>query len=168
MYWLNQHSSSKRAAGASLRSIDELKWSSHVNSVAYRKMSTLGFWWRNLRCCPTKLKATAYTSLVRSTMEYHYCDVIMGAMASKITGLTIVYLAVYPGADQRKHHSSASLAFVRGIHRWPGNSPHKWPVTRQMFPFDDVIMGSSDLGSTLTKGCPGFRKGSTQGGKIYL
>ena len=43
-------------------------------------------------------------------------------------------------ADERKHHSSASLAFVRGIHRWPVNSPHKWPVMRKMFPFDDVIM----------------------------
>ena len=40
----------------------------------------------------------------------------------------------------RKHQSSASLALVRGIHRWPVNSPHKWPVTRKMFPFDDVIM----------------------------
>ena len=40
----------------------------------------------------------------------------------------------------RKHQSSASLAFVRGIHRGPVNSPHKWPVTRKMFPFDDVIM----------------------------
>ena len=39
-----------------------------------------------------------------------------------------------------KHRSSASLAFVRGIHRWPVNSPHKGPVTRKMFPFDDVIM----------------------------
>ena len=36
--------------------------------------------------------------------------------------------------------SSSSLAFVRGIHRWPANSPHKWPVTRKMFPFDDVNM----------------------------
>ena len=44
------------------------------------------------------------------------------------------------GADQRKHQSSASLAFVRGIHWRPVNSPHKWPVTRKMFPFDDVIM----------------------------
>ena len=43
-------------------------------------------------------------------------------------------------ANQRKHQSSASLAFVRGIHRSPVNSPHKWPVTRKMFPFDDVIM----------------------------
>ena len=42
-------------------------------------------------------------------------------------------------ADQRKHQSSSSLAFVWEIHRGPVNSPHKWPVTRKMFPFDDVI-----------------------------
>ena len=71
---------------------------------------------------------------------FNYCDVIMSAVASQITSLTIVYSVVYPGADQRKHQSSASLAFVRGIHRWPANSPHKGPITRKMFPFDDVIM----------------------------
>ena len=70
----------------------------------------------------------------------HYTDVIMGTIASQITSLTIVYSTVYSNADQRKHQSSASLAFVRGIHRRPVNSPHKWPVTREMFPFDDVIM----------------------------
>ena len=43
-------------------------------------------------------------------------------------------------SDQRKHQSSASLAFMRGIHRWPMNFPHKRPVTRKMFPFDNVIM----------------------------
>ena len=64
----------------------------------------------------------------------------MGEGASQITSLTIVYSTVYPNADQRKHQSSASLAFVRGIHRGPVNSPHKWPVTRKMSPFDDVIM----------------------------
>ena len=64
----------------------------------------------------------------------------MGAIASQITSLTIVYSIVYSDADQRKHQSSASLAFVRGIHRGPVNSPHKWPVTRKMFPFHDVIM----------------------------
>ena len=64
----------------------------------------------------------------------------MSAMAPQITSLTIVYFTVYSGADQRKHQSSASLAFVWGIHRWPVNSPHKGPVTRKMFPFDDVIM----------------------------
>ena len=58
----------------------------------------------------------------------HYSDVIMCAMASQITSLTIVYSAVYSGADQRKHQSSTSLSFVRGIHRWPVISPHKGPV----------------------------------------
>ena len=53
---------------------------------------------------------------------------------------SISYSTVYLDADQRKHQSSASLAFVRGSHRGPVNSPHKWPVTRKMFPFDDVIM----------------------------
>ena len=64
----------------------------------------------------------------------------MGALASQNTSLTIVHSAAYSGADQRKHQSSASLAFVRGIHRWPVNSLHKWPVMQKMFPFDDVIM----------------------------
>ena len=66
----------------------------------------------------------------------------MGAMASQITSLTIVYLTVDSGADQRKHQSSASLVFVRGIHRWPVNSPHKGAVTRKMLPFDDVSVGT--------------------------
>ena len=64
----------------------------------------------------------------------------MGTDASQITSFTIVYSTVYSGADQRKHQCSVSLAFVLGIHRRPVNSPHKWPVTRKMFPFDDVIM----------------------------
>ena len=72
--------------------------------------------------------------------KLHYIDVIMTTMASQITSLTVVYSTVYSDADQRKHQSSASLAFVRGIHRGPVNSPHKRPVTRNMFPFDDVIM----------------------------
>ena len=67
----------------------------------------------------------------------HYDDVIRGAIAPQITSLTIVYSTVYSDADQRKHQNSASLAFVRGIHRGPVNSPHKWPVTRKIIPFDD-------------------------------
>ena len=70
----------------------------------------------------------------------HYNDIMMSTMTSQITSLTIVYSAAYLGVDQRRHQSSVSLAFVRGIHRWPVNSPHKGPVTRKMFPFDDVIM----------------------------
>ena len=72
--------------------------------------------------------------------KHHYNDVMMGAMASQITSLTIVYSTVYSGADQRKHQTPPSLAFVKGIHRRPVNSPHKWPVTRKRFSFDDVIM----------------------------
>ena len=78
--------------------------------------------------------------LMESMESVRYNDVIMDSMASQITSLTIVYLAVYSWADQRKHQSYASLAFVRGIHRGPVNFPHKRPVTRKMFPFDDVIM----------------------------
>ena len=69
----------------------------------------------------------------------HCSDVIMSKMVYQITSLTIVYSTFYSGADQRKHQTSASLALVRGIHRWPMNSPHKWPVTRKMSRFDNVI-----------------------------
>ena len=55
----------------------------------------------------------------------NYHDVIMGAMASQITSLTIVYSTVYSSADRRKYKSPTSLAIVRGLHRWPVNSPHK-------------------------------------------
>ena len=64
----------------------------------------------------------------------HYDDAKMGSIGSQITSLTIVYSAVYSGEDKRKHQSSASLAFVWEIHRWPVNCPHKWPVTRKTFP----------------------------------
>ena len=64
----------------------------------------------------------------------------MSPMASQITSLTVAYSTVYSCTDDWKHLSSASLAFVWGIHRRPMNSPNKWPVTRKIFPFDDVIM----------------------------
>ena len=72
----------------------------------------------------------------------YYSDVVMGAMASQITGVSIVYSesTVCSDAYQRKHQSSASLAFVRRIHRWPVNYLHKGPVTHKMLPFDDVII----------------------------
>ena len=92
--------------------------------------------------CHTRAKMSHSHVIIADTppLLLHYDDVIMDAIASQITSLTIVYSIVYSDADQRKHQSSASLAFVRGIHRGPVNSPHKWPVTRKMFPFDDVIM----------------------------
>ena len=99
--------------------------------------------WINTRVASVSVYPLCRGSIVNNMHMYvqgHYGDVIMGAIASQITSLTIVYSTVYSDADQRKHQSSASLAFVRGIHRGPVNSPHKWPVTRKMFPFDDVIM----------------------------
>ena len=69
-----------------------------------------------------------------------YSDVIMGVKSTQIKGVSIVYSTVCSGADQRKPQTSVSLSLVRRIHRWPVNSPHKGPVTRKMFPFDDVIM----------------------------
>ena len=71
---------------------------------------------------------------------HHYSYVIINPMASQITGVSIVYPTVCSGADQRKHQSWASLAFVWEIHRWPMTCPHKVPVTRKIFPFDDVTM----------------------------
>ena len=62
----------------------------------------------------------------------HYNDVIMGAIASQITSLMIVFSTVYLDTDQRKHQGSTSLAFVRGFHRRPGNSPEagEFPTQR--------------------------------------
>ena len=70
----------------------------------------------------------------------HYGDVIRSAMASQMTDISIVYSTSCSGADRRNQQSFTSLAFVRGIHRWPMNSLHRGPVTRKTFLFDDVIM----------------------------
>ena len=77
-------------------------------------------------------------------------EVIMGAMTSQITSLMIVFSTVYSGADQRKHQSSASLAFMPEIHRWPVNFPHKWPVKLKIFTFDDVIMERTVFSQMIT------------------
>ena len=79
----------------------------------------------------------------------------MRVMASQITSLTIVFSTVYSSANRRKHRSSVSLAFVRRIHRWPVNSPHKGPVTRKMLPFDDVIICACS--AVLNSGCSSYR-----------
>ena len=70
----------------------------------------------------------------------HYSGIIISSMASQITGISVVYSTICSGAHKRKHQSSASLTFVKEIHRWPGTSPHKGPETRKMIPFDEVIM----------------------------
>ena len=72
----------------------------------------------SLRCVFPPLDLTEPLNFLgRRILSMHYYDVIMTTMASQITSLTVVYSIVYSGADQRKQHSSASLAFVRGIHR---------------------------------------------------
>ena len=87
-----------------------------------------------------KIYKISSTPVCPSIHLSHYSDILVSAMASQITGVLMVGWTICSGADQRKHWSSESLAFVKGIHRWPVNSPHKGPVTRKMFPFDDIIM----------------------------
>ena len=107
--------------------------------------------WNSVLLVPSIFNVSYKYTLITSQLKpvvgrvVYYNDVMMGALASQITSLTIVYSDVYSDADQRKHQRSVSLAFMRGIHRWLVNSPHKWPVTRKMLPFDDVIMISSEL-----------------------
>ena len=91
------------------------------------------------------------TSCPLYVITLFYSITVTSKWASQMPSRTIVYSIVHSGADERKQQSSASLAFLRGIHRPPMNSPHKWPVTRNMFPFDDVIMQQSLL-SQVTSG----------------
>ena len=110
-----------------------------ITSQPITKIPSTG-WKTEIHLADEDIKVMPRVTKFVITILQHYDDVIMTTMASQITSLTIVYSTVYSGADQRKYQSSASLAFVRGIHRGPVNSPHKWPVARKMFPFDDVIM----------------------------
>ena len=109
----------------------------------------IGNWtsfWSKIKSRRTKIRTMTVILFNKGSLaqDYryftHHRGVIIGAMASQITGVSIVCSTVCSDADQRKQQSSASLAFVRGIHRWPVNSPHKRPVTRKMVSFDDVIM----------------------------
>ena len=75
-----------------------------------------------------------------SNKGVYYSDAIMSTMTSQITGVLIVCLTICSEADQRKHQRSVSLAYVRGIHRWPMDSFHKGLVKRKIFPFGGVMM----------------------------
>ena len=79
-------------------------------------------------------------SYVQGINWYHNNGVTMSAVMSQITGMSTVCSVACSSAHQRKHQRSASLAFVRGNHRWPVDSPHKEPVTLKMFPYSDIIM----------------------------
>ena len=89
-------------------------------------------------------------------------------LASQITSLPVVCSIVYSDVNQRKHQSSASLAFVREIHRGPVNFPHKWPVTRKMFPFDDVIMYQDRQGNVQRTGATKVKRKSKSKSKKML
>ena len=114
-------------------------WSRYNGTALYWGLYFL-CWYRNIpgeqsqyhfRRCPGSLRHQ-----IISTLQWRN----NGAMASQITSLTTVYSTIHSGADQRKHQSSASLAFVCGEFTGDRWIPHKWPITRKMFPFDDVMM----------------------------
>ena len=81
--------------------------------------------------------------------------VIMSATAFQITGVSIVYSTVCSDAVQRKHQSSASLALMSGIHRWPVNSLHKTPVTQKMF---HLMTSSWYMGPEISHHCASNRE----------
>ena len=124
----------------SLHKISEQLLSHHVTSMHILPYEIWHIFPSGHWICVVRIAMLLFSIERADWPKLHYYDVIMGAKPSQITSLAIVYSTVYSGANQRKHQSSASLAFVRGIHRGPVNSPHKWPVTRKMFPFDDVTM----------------------------
>ena len=115
-----------------------------TEQMAGQPLLVMNYIWVRSRNCGCLVTWFCYQMIAKpGNKTAHYHDVIMTTVASQITSLAVVYSTVYSDADQRKHQSSASLAFVWGIHRGSVNSPHKGPVTRKMFPFDDVIMRSS-------------------------
>ena len=78
-------------------------------------MASLGD--NELKCWSGLSDSLSIVRLCEKINPQHYSDVIMTTLASQITSLTVVYSIVYSDAYQRKHQSSASLAFVWGIHR---------------------------------------------------
>ena len=139
-----------KANASSLHSYPSEAWDpTGVASQELSETMIIGHHWKsNIRSSSSSLSSWFYQywrqqqqyNRRRRVITTHYSDVKMGTIASQITSLTIVFSTIYSDADQRKHQSSASLAFLWGIHWGPVNSPHKWPVTRKNFPFDDVIM----------------------------
>ena len=88
-------------------------------------------------CLPHYSLVTPY-----GVKHFHCGDAIMSTMASQIISLSIVCSTVCSGADQRKTSKLRVTGLCVGNSPEPVNSPHKGPVTRKMFPFDDVIMQS--------------------------
>ena len=110
--------------------------------IVLRNIDMFQLTWLTALCCNTFCQHAAVMSPsgVWVYSVVHYNDAILSPVASEITSIWIICSAVCSGAHQRKHRISALLAFARGIHRLPVDSPHKGPVTRKVFPFDDVII----------------------------
>ena len=111
--------------------------SGHCNRIQHRvslslKLPALQLYYRDLQKIWTFWYISPNPNMAPLPV---YIFIAVCAMTSQITGVSIVY----SDADQRKHQSSALLAFIRGIHRWQVNSPHKAPVTLNKFPFDDDV-----------------------------
>ena len=109
-------------------------WLWGYDLMGWHKVSSFHQWWSRKWHAGPGQNETHFVSWI------HHSDVIISETASLITGVSIVDSTFCAGADKRKQKSSASPAFVRGIHRWSVNSPHKGPATWKIFPFDDVIM----------------------------
>ena len=150
-------------ANPSLLIVHKVLWSLRIFKKKYFRDGCCGnvlsntFYRHNIGIDKRELSSNAYSILQQlpgSGLTWGYitnADITtMGiTMASQITSLTSVHSTVYSGVDQ----SSALPAFVRGIHRRPVNSPHKRPVKGKMFPFDDVIMWTSQISTTKTLWC---------------
>ena len=78
-------------------------------------------------------------------LYYHYSDVIMSAMTSQITGVPIVFVKRLFRRRIKKSSTLRVTGLCEEIHRWSTDSPHKRPVTREMFSFDDVIIMSISI-----------------------
>ena len=152
-----------------------MRWISNTELSSNRNWCTCGYVCGVGLCNQIHARTRSKFSIL--TIDFHWCfiifihynDVIMSAMTSQITGVSIVCSTLGSNTDQRKHLSSASLAFVRGIHRWPVNSLHKWPVTRRRFPLDDVIMVNSRQAVISTNADPiHWHKCTALGGDKFI
>ena len=103
---------------------------------------------------------SAYSEIcTRSTLccflwSGHYSDVIMSALVSQITGVSMVCLTVCSGVDKKNTSKLRVTGLCEGNSPVTAEFPHKWPVTRKMFPFDDVIMVSNN--------CPGTKEATLE------
>ena len=83
---------------------------------------------------------TAMQSIATKQHISSYNDVIMRALTSQITSLTTVYSTVYSRRRSKKKSKLRVTGLCAGNSPVTGEFPAQRPVTRKMFPFDDVIM----------------------------